>query len=46
MQLNNKVNLMLILSDGVPSETHGLYDRHIYEEIYCMELAYAIDGAG
>ena len=46
MQLNNKVNLMLIVSDGVPSETHGLYDRHIYEEIYCMELAYAIDGAG
>lgn len=37
---------MFIVSDGVPSEKQGLYYRHIYEEIYCMELAYAIDGAG
>ena len=37
---------MFTVSDGVPSEKQCLYYRHIYEEIYCMELAYAIDGAG
>ena len=37
---------MFTVSDGVPSEKQCLYYRHIYEEIYCVELAYAIDGAG